>query len=330
VGEIKGGWLPQEQKADILATIEEGKEKGIPIGRLCAMWRINRRRVVRWRGEWKKDERCLCNLKPGPKHPVHKLLPEEKASVLLMAGREEYADLAHRILAVEAWEREIFYVSFSSVYRILRTAGLMSMRGTHRHHNGNSIPPIRKALTGPNQRWCWDISYLLTFERGMFFYLHLLLDEYSRKVIRWLISWHQGAEEARHLLESGLMDENILDLPEEARPEVINDRGRQMKAKSIKRMFDSRFLDLEAAVEYFDHYFPWYNTEHYHSGIDYVTPDQCHRGLRGKIVAERRGKLESQRQLRKEVNRIRLGTLTDDGRESISLDQSMACSVISS
>ena len=160
------------------------------------------------------------------------------------------------------------------------------------------------------------------------------------------------------------MDENILDIPEESRPEVINDRGRQMKAKSIKQMFEvhhmpqlfarprtpndnpfvesmfgtvkrapeypGRFLDLEAAVEYFDHYFPWYNTEHYHSGIDYVTPDQCHRGLRGKIVAERRGKLESQRQLRKEVNRKRLGTLTDDERESISLDQMMACSVISS
>jgi transposase InsO family protein len=292
-------------------------------------------------------------------------LPEEQASVLLMAGREAYADFAHRILAVEAWEQGIFYVSFSSVYRILRTAGFMSMRGTHRHHNGSSIPPVRKEITGPNQRWCWDISYLRTFEKGLFLYLYLLLDEYSRKVIRWLISWHPGAEEARHLLEGGLMDENILDLPEEARPEVINDRGRQMKAKSIKRMFEDhhmpqlfsrprtpndnpfvesmfgtvkrapeypgRFLDLEAAVEYFDGYFPWYNTEHYHSGIDYVTPDQCHRGLREKIAAQRRYNLEKQRQLRKEVNRTRLKALTDDGNGVIiTPDQMMECSVMNS
>jgi putative transposase len=365
VGEIEGQWLTEEQKEEILVTIGEGKEKGFSIGRLCAMWRINRRRVVRWRGRRKNDGRRLCNLKPGPRHPVHTLLPEEKASVLRMAGREEYADLAHRILAVKAWEKGIFFVSFSSVYRILRSAGLMSMRGTHCHHNGSSMPPVRKELTGPNQRWCWDISYLLTFEKGVFLYLYLLLDEYSRKVIHWLVSWHQDAEQARRLLEGGLIEENILDLPDERRPEVINDRGRQMKAKSIKRMFEDlhmpqlfarprtpndnpfaesmfgtvkrapeypgRFLDREAAGEYCSRYFPWYNTEHYHSGIDYVTPDQCHRGLREKIVAQRRDDLGRQRQLRKEVNHTRLNALTDDGNGLIiSPDQMMACSVINS
>jgi len=365
VGEIKRQWITEEQKVEILGTIEEGKEEGFSIGRLCGMWRINRRRVVRWRGRWKKEDRRLCNLKPGPRHCVHKLLPEEKATVLVMAGREEYADLAHRILTVKAWEKGIFFVSFSSVYRILHSAGLMSLRGTGRHHNGSSIPPVRKELTGPNQRWCWDISYLLTYEKGVYLYLYLLLDEYSRKVIQWLISWYQRAEGARCLLEGGLIDENVLDLPEEDRPEVINDRGRQMKAKSVKRMFEDhhmpqlfarprtpndnpfaesmfgtlkrapeypgRFLDCEAAVEYFDCYFPWYNTEHYHSGIDYVTPDQCHRGLREKIIAERRDKLERQRQFRKEVNRTRLNTLTGDGNGLIIRpDEMLACSVMNS
>jgi putative transposase len=365
VGEIKGSWLTEEQKVNILESIEGGKEKGISIGRLCAMWRINRRRVGRWRGGKKDEEKRLCNRKPGPRHPVHALLPEEKAVVLEMARREEYADFAHRILAVEAWEKRICFVSFSSVYRILRTAGLMSMRGMHRHHNGRSIAPVRKELTGPNQRWCWDISYLLTCEKGVFLYLYLVLDEYSRKVIQWLISWHPGAEEARHLLEGGLMDENILDVPEDERPEVINDRGRQMKAKSIKQMFEDhhmpqlfarprtpndnpfveslfstvkrapeypgRFLDREAGAEYFNRFFPWYNTEHYHCGIDYVTPEQCHRGLREKITAERRENLERQRQLRKEVNRTRLNALTDDGNGVIIIpDQMMVRSVMNS
>jgi putative transposase len=364
VGEIKGGWVGEEQKVEILESIEAGKEKGISIGRLCAMWRINRRRVGRWRGKWKNRE-CLCNLKPGPRHPVHALLPEEKASVLEMARREAYADFAHRILAVEAWEKGICFVSFSSVYRILRTAGLMSMRGIYRPHNGRSMAPLRKELTGPNQRWCWDISYLLTYEKRVFLYLYLLLDEYSRKALQWRISWHAGAEESRDLLEGGLLDENILDLPEDKRPEVISDRGRQMKAKSIQQLFEDhhmpqlfarprtpndnpfveslfstvkrapeypgRFLDREAAVAYFDRFFPWYNREHYHSGIDYVTPEQCHRGLRGKIVAERREKLENQRQLRKEVNRTRLNGLTDDGNEVIIIpDQMMARSVMGS
>ncbi|MFH1754805.1 MAG: hypothetical protein ABIA59_03800, partial [Candidatus Latescibacterota bacterium] len=50
VGEIKGSWLTEEQKVNILESIEGGKEKGISIGQLCAMWRINRRRVGLWHG----------------------------------------------------------------------------------------------------------------------------------------------------------------------------------------------------------------------------------------------------------------------------------------
>jgi putative transposase len=263
-----------------------------------------------------------------------------------MAMKKEYADLSHRILTVTGWDIGSFFVSFSSVYRILRSANLMSMRGSRRQHNGRSLPPVRKKLTGPNQRWCWDISYLRTYEKGIFLYLYLLLDEYSRKVIQWLVSWHQTAEEARNLLEGGLIAENILDFPEDQRPEILNDRGRQMKAKSIKRMFEDHqmpqlfarprtpndnpfveslfgtvktapqypvfFLDREEADKYFDRYFQWYNTEHLHSGIDHVTPQQCHQGLRDDIVAKRKEKLKNQRRMRKEVNRFCQSTLTSD------------------
>jgi putative transposase len=237
------------------------------------------------------------------------------------------------------------------------------MRGIQRQHNGRSIPPVRKELTGPNQRWCWDISYLPTYEKGVFLYLFLLLDEYSRKAISWLVSWHQTAEEARCLMEEGLINENILDLPENQRPEIINDRGRQMKAKPIKRMFEDhhmpqlfarprtpndnpfveslfstvkrapeypgRFLDREQAAEYFNRYFPWHNTKHLHSGIDYVTPEQCHRGLRDQIVARRKADLNKQRRFRKEVNRQKQNILTEDLKPLIiNFNQMTACSVI--
>ena len=61
--------------------------------------------------------------------------------------------------------------------------------------------------------------------------------------------------------------------------------------------YPGRFLDREEATEYFNRYFPWYNKEHYHSGINYVTPDQCHQGLRDIVVAERKEKLTTQRLL---------------------------------
>jgi transposase InsO family protein len=325
------------------------------------MWAINRRRVNRWRSKLAQGA-SLDNTKPGPKRPVHKLLPVERAAVLQMAKAEQYVDLSHRMLTVTGWDLKLFFVSFSSVYRILRSEGLMSMRGKHRHHNGRSLPPVRKELTGANQRWCWDISYLLTYEKGLFVYLYLLLDEYSRKALNWLVSWNQTAQQARQLLEWALLSENILDLPEDQRPEIINDRGRQMKAKPIKRMLDThqmpqlfarprtpndnpfvesafstiktapeypgRFLDCEDATKYFDRFFAWYNTEHYHSGIDYVTPDQCHRGLRDKIVSQRKANLANQRKLRKEVNRS-ISLLTNYSA-NIYNDQTnlMTCSVI--
>ncbi len=252
---------------------------------------------MHWR--WKeKNGQSLQNRKPGPVAPVHKLLPEERITVLQMAKKEEYADLSHRILTVTAWDLGLFFVSFSSVYRILCSASMMAMRGIHRQHNGRSIP-----------------------------------------------------------------NENIFDLPEDQRPEVINDRGRQMKAKSIKRMFKDhympqlfarprtpndnpfveslfgtikrapeypgRFLDREEAVEYFNRYFPWYTKEHLHSGIDYVTPEQCHKGLKESIVSRRKENLKRQRYLRKEVNRLYQNTLTCNPENLIvNVNQFTACGVM--
>jgi len=325
------------------------------------MWAINRRRVDRWRSKLAHGE-SLANGKPGPKDPVHKLLPEERAAVLKIAKADRHADLSHRMLTVTGWDLKLFFVSFSSVYRILCSEGLMSMRGKDRHHNGRSLAPVRKELSGANQRWCWDISYILTYEKGLYLYLYLLLDEYSRKAVNWLINWNQTAQEARLLIEGALLSENILDLPEDQRPEIINDRGRQMKAKSIKRMFEThqmpqlfarprtpndnpfvesafstiktapdypgRFLDYEDARKYFERFFSWYNYEHYHSGINYVTPDQCHRGLRDNIVIQRNANLANQRNLRKEVNR--LNSLLTNYSANIYNDQTnpMTCSVI--
>jgi len=266
-------------------------------------------------------------------------------------------------MSVTAWDSGMFYASFSSVYRTLCDAGLMAMHGPHCGHNGHSSAPVRREITGPNQRWSWDISYLPTFERGLFLYLYLLLDEYSRKVIHWLISWHQRAREARHLIEQGLISENILAVPEDQRPEIINDRGTQMKAKSIRKLFEDhhmpqlfarprtpndnpfvesvfgtvktdhrypgRFRDLEDACQYFNPYFQGYNTEHLHSGIDYVTPEQCHGGLRDAIVAATKERLKNQQQIRKEVNSRGLIMVNRSIEEKVSANHELLpCSVM--
>jgi transposase InsO family protein len=342
VGPIAGHWLKAQTKLEILTVIKSSQQQGVSARRSCAILVIAQRRIGRWQQRVRQGQ-SLANLTPGPNEPWHRVLGEEIDQIVALAKRQEYVDLSHRILAVTAWDQGLFQASFSTVYRVLKERNLMTSRGPGGAHNGHSKAPVRKELTGPNQRWCWDISYLLTFQKGEYLYLYLLLDEWSRKAIQWRISWRQTAEESRRLLEGGLLEQNILDLPEDQRPEVINDRGRQMKAKPIQRLceahglpqlfarprtpndnpfiesafstvkrapeYPGRFLDDGQAVAYFDRYFTWYDTEHYHSGIDYVTPQQAHQGLRQKIVEQRRSqKLAQRRRRRVENEKQKTGT----------------------
>ena len=335
MGSISGSWIAAERKQDILTAVGSAQAQGVSVTRSCVILMINRRRVVRWQEKLRQGV-GLADRKPGPNRPLHALLPEERQKILAMARHEDFTDMSHRILTVTAWDNQMFFVSFTTVYRVLKAADMMTNRGCQRAHNGESLPPFRRELTGPNQRWCWDISYLPTFEKGLFLYLYLLLDEYSRKAISWLVSWRQDSATGRRLLDDGLVAENILDLAEEDRPELVNDRGRQMKAKPVRRLLEDhgmpqlfarprtpndnpfvesafgtmkrfhsypgQFLDEVQAREYFAEYFHWYNNEHYHSGIDYVTPQQTHCGMREAIVAERREKLQQQRSYRRQMN----------------------------
>jgi putative transposase len=335
VGPVTGHWLNEQTKLEILTVMETAQQQGISVRRSCAILVIAQRRIVRWQARVRQGQ-GLANRTPGAKAPLHRMLPEEIEQIVARAKSQDYVDLSHRILAVTAWDQGLFQASFSTVYRVLKAQNLMTARGSGGTHNGHSKAPVRKELTGPNQRWCWDISYLLTFQKGEYLYLYLLLDEWSRKAIHWRISWQQTAEESRCLLEGGLLEQNILDLPEDQRPEVLNDRGRQMKAKPIQRLcedhgmpqlfarprtpndnpfiesafstvkrapeYPGRFLDDGQAVVYFKRYFTWYDTEHYHSGIDYVTPQQAHQGLRQKIIEQRRIKKLAQRRRRRAEN----------------------------
>lgn len=335
MGAIKGKRLSEEIKVQMIALIETSQNRGLTVVRTCSLMMISYRRVMCWKRKLRLGL-SLADEKPGPRHALHRLLPEEIERVKEMAGEETHADLSHRILAVTGWDQGIFHASFSSVYRILKSSNLMSMRGNARAHNGRCKAPDRKELTGPNQRWCWDVSYLPTLVKGVYLYLYLLLDEFSRKAVQWRISWQQTAHEGRLLIEGALEDENILDLPETQRPEIVSDRGRQMKAKSIKRLceihrmpqmfarprtpndnpfvesffsatktkpeYPGCFVDDEAAALYMDKYIDWYNNEHYHSAIDYVTPQQAHQGLREEIVQGRNREKQIQRQKRRQSN----------------------------
>jgi putative transposase len=303
-------------KTAILTTIDVAVKNGVLLCRACELVQIDVRRVQRWQA---RDGR-LDDIAPGPIHAPHALLEREREVILNMALDEKYVDDSHRILTAKAADMGLFYVSASTVYNVMRKENLTADRCNRSHKSGRSTKPDRPELNGPNQRWCWDISYCRTHVKGLFLYLFAMLDEYSRKVVAWRISWNITYKEAMELLQEGLENENLTDV-EVRLPDLINDRGAQMKAKAFMKMcvslginqkfarprtpndnpfiesffstvkgyqaYPGSFTDDIQAIVWFTEFFNFYNNERYHGKINFVTPIQKHKGQDTEIIERR-------------------------------------------
>ena len=295
--------------------------------RTCELLQIEERRVRHW-----FSRVVLVDGKPGPVHAPHALLPEEREVIIAMAKDERYVDDSHRVLTAKGVDGGTIAVSASTVYRVMRSEHLTTDRSGRSHRSGNSRKPDRPELTGPNQRWCWDISYLRTLVPGVFLYLYALLDEYSRKVVAFRISWSLAHAEGKELVSEGVGKECLT--PEQvAILELFNDRGTQMKAKSFKKFLEDQgisqkfarprtpndnpfveslfsttkgameypvaFTDDVEALAYFTAYFDHYNNVRLHGNIGYVTPEQRHSGEDKAILTLRKERLAEAR-----INRL--------------------------
>jgi putative transposase len=311
--------------------IIECKSKGVNRRRTCGLLQIGERRVRHW-----SCRPTLVDAKPGPLHAPHALLSEERSAIIALSKDERYVDDSHRVLTAKGIDSGVIAVSFSTVYSVMRSEGLTTDRSGHSHRNGNSRKPDRPELTGPYQRWCWDISYLLTMVPGVYLYLYALLDEYSRKVVAFRISWHCVHQEGKELVEEGIEREGLT--PEQvALLTLFNDRGTQMKAKPFKKfleelgisqkfarprtpndnpfveslfsttkgasMYPEAFTDDIEAITYFTAYFAHYNNVRLHGQIGYVTPAQRHCGEDKAILKLRAERLMEARRRRLQKNR---------------------------
>ena len=108
---------------------------------------IEHRRVVRWQQRAHQGQ-GLGDRVPGPKEPLHRILPEEVARIVAMAKSQEYVDLSHRILAVTACDKGLFQASFSTVYRVLKDEGLMTARQSTDNVIEIFVVPVRQGPHG--------------------------------------------------------------------------------------------------------------------------------------------------------------------------------------
>lgn len=273
---------------------------------------IAKRTLTRWRAQGGGKDRRGERATP----PSHKLTEAERAQVLAIAHQPEFRNLSPRQIVPLLADRGQYVASESTFYRVLREAGELAHRGHARA--GRSRKPKAHVAAAPNEVWSWDITYLRSPVRGVFFYLYLVVDIYSRKIVAASVHAEESGALSAKLVEDALAAEGVGAkklvlhsdnggpmkastmlatlqrlgvIPSFNRPSVSDDNP---FAEALFRTLKYRpgyprkpFETLAAANDWVAGFVRWYNHEHLHSGIRYVTPSDRHAGRDAAILAQR-------------------------------------------
>lgn len=253
--------------------------------------------------------------------PAWTLPPAERDEVRALLCSERFGDLAPAQVYATLLDEGTFLCSTSTMYRILREAGLTKERRRGHRRARHAIPQVQ--ATGPNQVWSWDISRLRGLRARDWFYLYVLLDIYSRKVVSWTIDIIESDKVAKHLITTACRREGvdrdsltlhsdrgaqmtsttIAELLEDlgvtrslSRPRVSNDNPfseAHFKTAKYRPDYPARFASLDEARAWMRRFARWYNHDHYHSGIGHLHPADVHAGRAAEVVAARQTVLDT-------------------------------------
>lgn len=296
----------------ICSLVDEAVAAGARRAAACKVIGLPARTLERW--AHKSDD-----MRHGPKRtPANKLSATERKKVLAIATSAEFRDESPKQIVPALADRGTYVASESTFYRVLHEEGLQ-------HHRGRSRPatprPLAPAANGPWQLAAWDITYLRSHVRGQFFYLYLVEDVWSRKILGWDVHDTESSELAADLVEriretagSGidlrgwiLHSDNggpmkgatmlatmhrLGIVPSFSRPRVSDDNA---YAESLFRTLKycpeyptKGFATVEDARAWVARFVAWYNDQHHHSGIGFVTPAQRHSGEDHAVLERRR------------------------------------------
>ena len=300
----------------VLGLIEEACHNGARLAAACAQIGLSERTVQRWQQPERRTDRRVADQR---RHvcPHNKLSGAERETVLSLLNSDAYKDLTPSQVVPRLADQGQYVCSESTMYRLLHAAYQMAHRGPARAPHPRSKPRALLAQA-PDQIYCWDITYLPTTVRGEHFYLYLFEDLFSRKIVGWQVYDCESAALAAQLLEdicrrqgiapgqvtvhsdngSPMKGETMLATMQRlgvaasrSRPAVSNDNP---FSESLFRTLKYRpqfplkpFADLLTARRWVTDLVHWYNHEHRHSAIQFVTPAQRHRGDDRALMTQR-------------------------------------------
>ena len=299
----------------MIALVNESCTAGARLAEACKILDLSARTVQRWRqnGKVKADGR-----KAGAQGrvPANKLTIAERDELLATANAPRFAPLAPNQIVPALADEGRYLASESSFYRMLREEKQLARRGKAKAP-AHSRPPELVA-TAPNQLWSWDITYLGTTVKGLYFYLYLIMDLFSRKIVGWEVFAEESAEHAASVFRKAYLREGVAGhllrlhsdngspmkgatmlatlqrlgvVPSFSRPSVSNDNPySEALFKTVKyhpSFPDKPFDTLNEARQWVAGFEQWYNEKHRHSALKFVTPGQRHRGEDHEILRQR-------------------------------------------
>jgi putative transposase len=295
--------------------IEETCAGGARLAKVCEAVLLSPRTVQRWQ---RPDEVPSDGRKAAFRNrvPANKLTEAERITVLATANQEEFANLPPSQIVPKLADKGVFLASESTFYRTLRAEKQLAHRG--RTKAAKHKRPLPVLATEPNQLWSWDITYLSTTVKGLYFYLYLIMDVFSRKIVGWEVYAEESADFAAKTLRKAYLREGVAGrtlilhsdngspmkgatmlgtmqklgvMPSFSRPSVSNDNPySESLFKTLKYhpgLPEKPFDTLDEAREWVAGFQHWYNEVHQHSAIKFVTPGQRHRGDDKEILSKR-------------------------------------------
>lgn len=310
------------QRQVILALIDEAIQAGARQAKASTVVGLSSRTLQRWRDTSSSagDQRSI-----RLQRPQNRLSEVERQCILSMVNSGEFGHLPPSQIVPRLADRGIYLASESTMYRVLRDADQLAPRRGERRSTSRTKPRALTA-TAANQVYSWDITYLPTAVKGQYFYLYLFLDIFSRKIVGWQVFESESSEHAANLLrdicrreavdrhqlvvhsdnggpmKGATMLATLRELgvaPSFSRPAVSNDNPYSeslFKTLKYRPQYPLRpFTSLLAARTWVERFVRWYNTEHCHSAIRFVTPAQRHNGHDSALLQQRHALYEAAR-----------------------------------
>ena len=310
-----------EDRQALAQDIATAHADGARLQPACEIAGINVRTLQRWKDQAGPQGALAGDGRPQAVRPTpsHALSPDERAALLAVANEPRFASVPPARIVPMLADEGVYLGSESSMARVLKAHGQSARRGRAKAPKA-SCPPTTHIATAPGQVWCWDMTYLPANVMGRWFHLYLILDLYSRKIVGAEVHDSDDSNHAVHLVRRTALAESIATA--HTKPVLHGDNGSTLKATTVLAMLQwlgiepsySRprvsddnayaeslfrtakyrpefptkgFASLDEARAWAAEFVRWYNVEHRHSAIGYVSPQQRHTGDDHAILAAR-------------------------------------------